>query len=75
MFLNNPQGTGLFFRQKAQFLHYSLWEKLTLWYGYATEAVGKLSDDQIAEYIGMPRILVPPVRWIDNLVKAIKRKR
>ena len=40
VFLDNPQGTGLFFRQKAQFLHYSLWEKLTLWYGYATESRG-----------------------------------
>lgn len=75
VFRNNPQGTGLFFRQKAEFLHDSLWDKLKLWYGYATESRGMLTDDQIAEYIGMPRILVPPVRWIDNLVKAIKRKR
>ena len=75
VFRNNPQGTGLFFRQKARFLHYSLWEKLTLWYGYATESRGMLTDDQIAEYIGMPRILVPPVRWIERLVKIIKRKR
>lgn len=53
VFLENPQGTGLFFRQKAEFLHYSLWNKLTLWYGYATDAMDRCTDEQIASYIGM----------------------
>ena len=46
-----------------------------MWYGYATEAADRLTNAQIAAYIGMPRILVSPVRWIDRLVKIIKRKR
>ena len=46
-----------------------------MWYGYATEAAGRLTDAQIADYIGMPRILVPPVRLVDCLVKTLKRKR
>ena len=75
VFLENPQGTGLFFRQMAEFLHYSLWEKLTLWYGYATDAMDRCSDAQIAQYIGMPRVLVPPVRWLHALVQILKKKR
>ena len=75
VFLENPQGTGLFFRQKAEFLHYSLWNKLTLWYGYATDAMDRCTDEQIARYIGMPQILVPPCRWLHGLVQILKKKR
>ena len=75
VFLENPQGTGLFFRQKAEFLHYSLWNKLTLWYGYATDAMDRCTDEQIASYIGMPKALVPPCRWLHGLVQTLKKKR
>ena len=75
VFLENPQGTGLFFRQKAEFLHYSLWNKLTLWYGYATDAMDRCTDEQIASYIGMPKALVPPCRWLRGLVQILKKKR
>ena len=75
VFLENPQGTGLFFRQKAEFLHYSLWNKLTLWYGYATDAMDRCTDEQIAQYIGMPKAMVPPCRWLHGLVQILKKKR
>ena len=75
LFWNNLQGTGIFFREKAEFLHDPLRKKLTMWYGYATEAAGRLSDAQIVDYIGMPRVLVPPVRWMHSLVQLRKRKR
>lgn len=75
LFWNNLQGTGIFFREKAKFLHTSLGKKMGMWYGYATEAADRLTDAQIAAYIGMPRILVPPVRWIDRIVKTLKKKR
>lgn len=75
VFLDNPQGTGLFFRQKAQFLNYSLKDKLILWYGYATDAMGRCADDQIARYIGMPRWLVPPMKWLHAFVQVFKKKR
>ena len=74
VFLENPQGTGLFFRQKAQFLHYSLWNKLTLWYGYSTDAMDRCTDAQIAQYIGMPQILVPPCRWLHAVVQILKKR-
>ena len=75
VFLDNPQGTGLFFRQKAKFLNYSLKEKLLLWYGYATDAMDRCTDRQIAEYIDMPLWLVPPIRWIHGLVQIVRKKR
>jgi len=75
VFLDNPQGTGLFFRQKAKFLHYSLKDKLILWYGYATDAMDRCTDAQIAQYIDMPAWLVPPIRWLHKLVQFIRKKR
>ena len=75
LFWNNLQGTGIFFREKAEFLHDSPVKKIAMWYGYATEALDRLTDAQIAEYIGMPGSLVPPVRWIHSLVQLLKRKR
>ena len=75
VFLDNPQGTGLFFRQKAEFLNYSLKDKLLLWYGYATDAMDRCSDRQIAEYIDMPLWLVPPIRWIHQAVQILRKKR
>lgn len=75
LFWNNLQGTGIFFREKAQFLHYPLKTKLGMWYGFATEAMDRCTDAQIASYIGMPRILVPPMRWLHGLVQILKKKR
>lgn len=75
LFQENPQGTGIFFREKAKFLHQSPWEIAKLWYGYATDARSRCTDDQIAEYIGMPRWLVPPIKLIHNTVQIIKKKR
>lgn len=75
LFWENPQGTGIFFREKAEFLKAPLAEKLKLWYGYATEFRDRCTQAQIAQYIGMPRWLVGPVKWLHSLVQVIKKKR
>ena len=75
LFWENPQGTGIFFREKAVFFNYSLWTKLGMWYGYATENFGRCTDDQIAEYIDMPRWLVYPIRWFHTLVHIVRKMR
>ena len=64
-----------FFRQKAKFLNFSMKDKLLLWYGYATDAMDRCTDRQIAEYIDMPLWLVPPVRWLHALVQIVRKKR
>ena len=43
--------------------------------GYATDAMDRCTDAQIAEYIDMPLWLVPPVRWLHALVQIIRKKR
>ena len=75
LFLENPQGTGIFFREKAKFLKYSPLAILGMWYGFATDARKRCTKDQIAEYIAMPRWLVDPMLWLHSMVQIIKKKR
>ncbi len=75
LFLENPQGTGIFFREKADFLRYSWRNRVGMWYGFATDNFSRCTDDQIAEYIQMPRWLVGPVRVLHGAVQIIKKKR
>lgn len=75
VFLDNPQGTGLFFRQKAEFLHYDLKTKLGMWYGFACDAFGRCTNAQIAEYIDMPLWLVQPMKLLHGAVQILKKKR
>lgn len=75
VFLNNPQGTGLFFRQKAEYLHYPLKTKLWMWYGFTCDAMGRCTNAQIAEYIDMPRFLVAPMKGVHNLVQFVRKLR
>lgn len=75
LFLDNPQGTGIFFREKAIFLNYSFRTKLGMWYGFTCDAMDRCTDAQIAEYIDMPRWLVKPMKWVHALVQVIRKKR
>lgn len=75
LFWENPQGTGIFFREKAKFLHHPLWKRLGLWYGYATENRYRCTKSQIAQYIDMPRWLVTPMLWLHTLVHIVRKKR
>ena len=75
LFLNNPQGTALFFREKAVFFHYDLRTKLGMWYGYVCDARHMRTEEQIAEDIAMPRWLVKPMKWVDSTWKFIRGKR
>ena len=75
LFWENPQGTGIFFREKAKFLNHSLGQRLGLWYGFATENFGRCTDRQIAQYIDMPLWLVPPIRWVHTTLHILRKKR
>lgn len=75
VFLNNPQGTGLFFRQKAEYLHYPLKTKLWMWYGFTCDAMDRCTNAQIAEYIDMPRFLVAPMKGVHSLVQFVRKLR
>lgn len=84
IFINNPQGAGLFWREKAEFLKEPLHKKLLMWYGYASQSFGICTDAQIASYIAMPLWLVKvfkgihgmqPNQRIHALGKIFKKKR
>lgn len=75
VFLDNPQGTALFFREKAVYFDYDLRTKLGMWYGYVCDTKARCTNTQIAEYIGMPLWLVQPMKNVHTLWQFIKKKR
>lgn len=75
VFLDNPQGTSLFFREKAVYFNYSLKAKLAMWYGYICDARRMRTEEQIAQDIAMPRWLVKPMKWVDSLWKFLRGKK
>ena len=75
LFLDNPRGTALFFREKAVFFHYPLTTKLGMWYGFVCDAMDRCTDEQIAQYIDMPRWLVAPMKGVHNLLQIVRKKR
>ena len=75
VFLDNPWGTALFFREKCVYFHYSLKAKLGMWYGFVCDARHKLTEAEIAEAIDMPRWMVTVMKLTDNAVKRYKKSR
>ena len=75
LFWENPQGTGIFFREKAKFLKQPYLQRVKMWYGFVTDTMDRCTDRQIAEYIGMPLPLVAPMRWLHNAVHTLRKKR
>ena len=70
-FLKNPRGDGLWAREKAEFMGYSVGRKMKLWYSYYCEHTFcgeqyRLTKKQCAEYIGAPT-------WFIQLVAAARR--
>lgn len=66
-FVNNPQGTGLFWREQAEFLHFPLKKKLAMWYGYTCQSLPLCSPEQIASYIDIPLWLVKAFQAVHSL--------
>lgn len=75
VFLDNPQGTALFFREKAIFFHYPLKTKLGMWYGFTCDAMERCTNAQIAEYIDMPRWLVAPMKGVHHTIQFVRKMR
>ena len=75
LFLENPRGTAVFFREQSVYFNYDLKTKLAMWYGFTCDAAGRLTDGEIAQAIGMPQWLVKPMKWVHSVWQLIKRKR
>lgn len=75
LFLENPWGTALFFREKCIYFGYSRKAKWGMWYGFVCDAMDRLTDRQIAEAIDMPLILVQPMKWVHALIQLYRKLR
>lgn len=75
IFIDNPRGTGLFLKQKARYLHFSLIQRLITWYGYVCDERDLCTRKQLSAYIDMPLWLVDCMLAVHSLVQILKNKR
>lgn len=81
-FIKNPQGAGLCLREKAEFLHYPLKEKMKMWYTFYCDHTFcaepyRLTKKQCAEYIGAPLPFVyfsAMLHELSHFVKGLRKK-
>lgn len=62
-FIKNPQGAGLWLKEKADFIGYSFKQRLKMWYSFYCEHTFcnekyRLTKKQCAKYIGSPMIFI-----------------
>ena len=72
-FIRNPQGDGLWSREKADFIGYSLKKKIKMWYSFYCEHTFceekyRITKKQCAQYIGAPAAVI----YIFAFIKRIK---
>ena len=77
-FIKNPQGAGLFLREKAEFLHYSLKEKMKMWYTFYCDHTFcdepyRLTKKQCAEYIGAPLFAIRGAAIVHRMTNLLRR--
>lgn len=75
VFLDNPWGTALFFREKCVYFSYSRKAKWGMWYGFLCDAMDRLTDREIAQAIDMPLILVQPMKWVHAMIQLYRKLR
>ena len=67
LFLNNPHGYGFWLREKAEFQHISIREKMKMYYTFTCDLCKLYSSRKIAECIGTSVVLI----WINKLFHKI----
>ena len=79
-FIKNPAGAGLCLREKAEFLHYPLTEKMKMWYTFYCDHTFcdepyRLTKKQCAEYIGAPLAFIHLASAAHSLSGLLKKVR
>ncbi len=79
-FIKNPQGAGLCLREKAEFLHYSLIDKMKMWYTFYCdhtfcEEKYRLTKKQCADYIGAPAAAIYCAAFIHRIRVSLRKMR
>lgn len=67
LFLNNPNGYGLWLREKTQFQHGSVRDTLKLWYSFACDLSSLYSGREIASFVGAPRLVIAAIIGLRKL--------
>lgn len=73
-FLKNPQGAGLWHREKAEFIGYGFKKKLKMWYSYYCDHTFcdekyRLTRRQCADFIGAPYNIVLFYSIVKRIIK------
>ena len=79
-FIKNPRGAGLCLKEKADFLHYSMPDRMKMWYTFYCdhsfcEKEYRLSKKQCAEYIGAPLMFVYASAIVHQASSIVRRHR
>ena len=79
-FIKNPRGAGLCLKEKADFLHYSLPDRMKMWYTFYCdhsfcEKKYRLSKKQCASYIGAPLMFIYASAIVHRASGIVKRHR
>lgn len=72
IFLNNPQGYGLWLREKAKFQKYSVVQLLKMYYAFTCELEELYDSSKIAHCIGAPKVLIDFLKKLHKIYRFIK---
>lgn len=72
LFLKNPQGYGLWLREKAQFEHAGLCERLKLYYTFTCDLSNRIPSKEIAQCIDAPYLLIAAINAAHKLIHKIR---
>lgn len=73
VFLNNPRGYGLWLKEKAEFEHASIIEKLKMYYTFTCDLSSLYNSQTIAECIMAPRFLICLMNAFHKLVTRLTK--
>lgn len=73
LFLNNPQGYGLWLREKAKFERIGLISRLKMYYTFTCDLSPRLSNPQIAHCIGTHWILIALCNAIHKMKQRVRK--
>lgn len=73
IFLRNPRGYGLALREKAEFLNWSLYEKLKMWYTFTCDLSGLYPAREISGFIGAPYPVIAGIYGMRKLISLVRK--
>lgn len=72
LFISNPRGYGLWVKEKAEFLNYTLIERIKIYYNFSCELIIEYDAKIIAECIGISEIAVKLLCLGHTIIGQIK---